>query len=97
MNYLEKLLEYARPHLMICATHCRSYATAICELLDPTKELFGQRIIAQTANAVTSDERAQANAAKRLLEACSDSHGHALAACLDMNDVTSNLWMVFPH
>lgn len=58
--------------------HCRSYATAICELLDPTKELFGQRIIAQTANAVTSDERAQANAAKRLLEASAASDNHAI-------------------
>ena len=64
---------------------CRSYAMAICELLDPMKELFGQRVIAQVSNAVTSDEKAQANAAKRLLEAGASSPaslGQGFAALL---------------
>ncbi|KAK9832338.1 hypothetical protein WJX74_007130 [Apatococcus lobatus] len=65
----------------------RSYATAICDLLDPTKELFGQRIIAQTANAVTSDEKAQANAAKRLLEGLEGRDSITVVV-----DDTSSVW-----
>ena len=44
---------------------CRSYAAAICELLDPSGCLFGQRIISQGAA-----DGMQQDLTKRLMQVC---------------------------
>ena len=49
-----------------CVCECRSYATAICELLDPSGRLFGQRIISQGA----AGDGVQQDLTKRLMQVC---------------------------
>lgn len=47
-----------------CSASCRSYATAIVELLDPSGRLFGQRIISQGA----AGDGVQQDLTKRLMQ-----------------------------